>query len=93
MVLKPEPTLGTRIRELDTASSEIAEELNEPFDTLSEVFPQQPPLENLHIIAKLKAGECRMARRTPYSSATDVNLLAFQTHFHTIRIFSCFITS
>ena len=58
MVLRPSLTLGTRIRELDTASSEIAEELDEPFDSLSQVFPQQPPLENLHIIVKLGAGEC-----------------------------------
>ena len=60
IVLKPSRTLGTRIRELDTASSEITEELNEPMDSLSEVFPQQPPLENLHIIVKfrVRAGEC-----------------------------------
>jgi hypothetical protein len=39
-------------------SSEIADELDEPADTLSESFPQQPPLENLHIIVKLRIGEC-----------------------------------
>jgi hypothetical protein len=57
-VLRPSRTLGTRIRELDTASSEIAAELDEPMGSLSEFFPQQPALENLHIIVKLGAGEC-----------------------------------
>jgi hypothetical protein len=58
MVFKPSRTLSTRIRELDTASSEIAEELDEPTDLLPEVFPQQPPLENLHILVKSGVGEC-----------------------------------
>lgn len=56
-MLKPTRTLGVRVRELDIASSEVAEELDELTDSLLEVFPEQPLLENLHIIAKLDSGE------------------------------------
>jgi hypothetical protein len=58
-VLKPARTLGVRVQELDISSSEVAEELDELTDTLLEIFPEQPPLENLHIIAKLDSGEYR----------------------------------
>ena len=59
VVLKPELTLSTRTWELDTASSEIVEELKESTDTVSKCFPLQPPLKYLHIIAKVRNREYR----------------------------------
>ena len=43
-------TLDKRVRELDIASSEITQELDDPTHRLPEIFPQQLPAENLHII-------------------------------------------
>lgn len=48
-MLKPTRTLGVRVQELNIASSEVAEELDELTDTLLDVFPEQPLLENLHL--------------------------------------------
>lgn len=59
MVLKPEQIFSTHIWELDTASSEVVEELKESTDTVSKCFPLQPPLEYLHIIAKVRDCEYR----------------------------------
>jgi hypothetical protein len=54
----PSRTLATRIPRLDIASSDIVEKLDEPWDKMSRLFPQQPRDDLLHIIVQLPSGEC-----------------------------------
>jgi hypothetical protein len=51
MVVKPSPTLATRIRELGTLA-DFADKLDEPVDSVSDTF-LHPPEHHLHIIIEL----------------------------------------
>jgi hypothetical protein len=56
---RPTRTLATRVQELVTASSEITHELDDTTLKLFEIFPKQPPSEDLHIIVMIPSGVCR----------------------------------
>ena len=52
IVAKPADTLVERLRSMGAHLSEFAEKL-EPTDSLSNIFPTQPPMEHIQIVVKI----------------------------------------